>query len=112
MRRLVLLAFACLLVVSCSVVYVKAPAGKNVTLLANEPTSIKIPMRNWYLLWGLIPLTDNNTATMIGQANIGQVRVKTYYTPLDFILNIPLSAITLHCNTVLLEGNPPPLEQK
>lgn len=112
MKRLALILFSGLLLVSCSVVYVKAPAGKNVTLLANEPTTIKIPMRNWYLLWGLIPLTNNNnTATMIGQANIGQVRVKTYYTPLDFILNIPLSAISLHCNTVLLEGNPPPPEK-
>jgi len=111
MRKAVLLASACLLFVSCSVVYVKAPAGKTVTLLANEPTSIKIPMRNWYLLWGLIPLTDNGTSTMIGQVNMGQVRVKTYYTALDFILNIPLAALTLHTNTVLLEGNPPPVEQ-
>jgi hypothetical protein len=111
MTKLVLAAFACLMLISCSVVYVKAPQGKTVTLMSNEPTSIKIPMRNWYLLWGLIPLTTNNTAAMIGQANIGQVRVKTYYTPLDFILNIPLAVISLHCNTVLLEGNPPPVEQ-
>jgi hypothetical protein len=106
MTRLVLVAFACLLLVNCATVFVNAPPGRNITLLSNEPTSVKITMRNWYVLWGLIPLTNNNTASMIGQVNLSGVRVRTFYRPLDFIENIFLSVISLHTNTVVIEGQP------
>jgi|WetSurMetagenome_2_1015567.scaffolds.fasta_scaffold24648_4 hypothetical protein len=104
MPRLMLIALACLLLTNCAAVIVNAPPGKTVTLLSDEPTQVHIAMKNWYLLWGLIPLTPNSTATMIGQANIASVRVKSYYRPIDCLENILLGVLTLHTNTVLLEG--------
>ena len=114
MRRLILLAFAGLMLVSCSAVYVKAPQGKNVTLLANEPTTIKMEFRQVSWFWGLIPLANQpfNTTNWIKQTNLGQLRVKTYYKWYEFLWNIPgFFVLGLHTNTVLLEGNPPPVEQ-
>jgi hypothetical protein len=106
MTRLTLVALTGLLLVNCATVIVNAPRGKTVTLLSDEPTSVKITIRNWYLLWGLIPLTNNSTASMIGQVNLSGVRVRTYYRPLDFIENILLSVFTLHTNIVVIEGRP------
>ncbi len=113
MRRCALLAFACLLLVSCSILYVKAPAGKTVTLMSNEPATVKITLRQWSVLWGLIPLNNVNTAAWCNMANLGQVRVKAYYTWYEYLWNIPLIAVLgLHSNSVLMEGNPPPLQKK
>ncbi|HTW92255.1 MAG TPA: hypothetical protein VMH22_11155 [bacterium] len=113
MYRLALFALACLLLVNCSVVYVKAPPGKTVTLMSNEPATVKITLRQWSFLWGLIPLNSVNTAAWVSMANLGQLRVKSYYTWYEWLWNIPLFAVVgLHSNTVLLEGNPPPPEQK
>ncbi len=111
MRKAVLLASACLLLASCSILYVRAPSGKTVTLLGNEPATVKITLRQWSLLWGLIPLNSVNTAAWCNMANLGQLRVKAYYTWYEFLWNIPLFVVFgLHSNSVLLEGNPPAAE--
>jgi len=114
MRRLILLAFAGLMLVSCSAVYVKAPQGKNVTLLANEPAIVKMEFRQVSWFWGLIPLANQpfNTATWCKSVNLGQLRVKTYYKWYEFLWNIPgFFLLGLHSNTVLVEGNPAPPEK-
>jgi hypothetical protein len=106
MTKLVLVALACLLLVNCATVLVNAPRGKTVTLLSNEPATLKVTLRNWYLLWGLIPLTNNNTATMIGRCNLENVRVKVYYTPLQRLANLIMVLGLVETNTVLIEGIP------
>ena len=113
MRRCALAALACLVLVSCSAVYVKAPPGRTVTLMGNERATVRIPLRQWSLLWGLVPLHNVNTADWCAMVNLGQMRVKTYSTWYEFLWNIPFFfAAGLHSNTVLLEGNPPPLPKK
>ena len=113
MHRLVLLASACLLLVSCTTLYVKAPPGKEVSLLANEPTTVKMEFRQVSLLWGLLPISNQpfNTATWVKQVNLGEMRVRTYYKWYEFIWNFVTLGL-LRTDTVVLEGNPPPLEQK
>jgi hypothetical protein len=106
MARLMLIAFACLLLVNCATVLVNAPRGKTVTLLSNEPAPVKITLRNWYLLWGLIPLTHNNTASMIARTNLDVVRVKAYYTPLQRLANLIMILGLVETNTVVIEGIP------
>jgi hypothetical protein len=108
MRKFVLTACACLLLASCSVVYVKAPPDRTVTLMSNEPATVNITLRQWSLLWGLLPLNNVNTAAWINMVNLGQLRVKTYYTWYEYLWNIPaFFLLGLHSNTVLMEGNPP-----
>ncbi len=114
MRRLVLFASAFLLLVSCTTLYVKAPSGKTVTLLANEPTTVKMEFRQVSWLWGLMPIANQpiNTATWCKSVNLGQLRVKTYYKWYEFLWNIPGSVLLgFHSNTVLLEGNPRQVKQ-
>ncbi len=105
MSRAIIVGCIGLMLLNCGAVLVNAPRGQTVTLLADEPTIVKVTMRNWYVLWGLIPLTNNSTGEMIGRANLTGVRVRKYFGPLDFVLNIILSPLTLHTNTVVIEGN-------
>jgi hypothetical protein len=109
MKKLTLFASVCLLLVSCSTLYVKAPTSQTVTLMANQPASINIPLRQWSLLWGLIPLTNVNTETWVRQVNLGELRVKVYNPWYEYLWNIPaFFVLGLHSNTIVLEGNPPP----
>ena len=97
---------ACLLLINCATVLVNAPRGKTVALLSNDPATLKVTLRNWYLFWGLIPLTNNSTATMIGRCNLDDVRVKVYYTPLQRLANLVMALGLVETNTVLIEGIP------
>ena len=106
MTKAVLVAFACLLLINCAAVLVNAPRDEAVTLLSNQPTMVKVTLRNWYLLWGLIPLTNNNTATMIARTNLDNVRVKVYYTPLQRLANLIMVLGLVETNTVVIEGIP------
>jgi hypothetical protein len=114
MRKYVLILSACLLLVSCSTLYVKAAPGQTVTLLANEPATVRFELRQVSWFWGLVPISNNplNTATWARKINLSQMRVKSYYKWYEFLWNIPgFFLLGLHTNTVLIEGNPPALER-
>ncbi|MBM3331776.1 hypothetical protein FJY68_08000 [candidate division WOR-3 bacterium] len=114
MRKPVLLVSALLLLISCSTLYVKAPPGQTVTLLANEPATVRFELRQVSLFWGLVPISNGalNTATWARQVNLSQMRVKSYYKWYEFLWNLPgFFLLGLHTNTVLIEGNPPALER-
>lgn len=89
----------------CATVYMSAPPGSDVKLMAeNQAPSTVIVKRNWYLLWGLIPISDNGTADKIAQYNLDEVRVEAKYDVLDFVIDIFLGWTTLHTRTVRIEG--------
>ena len=54
--------------------------------------------RQWYILWGLVPLNKIDTHTMAGGAS--DYTIKTEYTPLDFLINIVTSLVTIESMTV------------
>lgn len=55
-------------------------------------------LRQWYLLWGLVPLNDVDTRDMAGDAK--NYEIKTEFTPLDFLISIPASTVTITSRTV------------
>jgi hypothetical protein len=55
----------------------------------------------FYVLWGLVPVTDNTTADMIKPKEV--VRVKTYLSFIDAIITGVLSIITVTVQTVDVE---------
>jgi len=105
------LVSAVLLFAGCTTLYVKAPSGSTVALMANEPTTVKMEFRQVTLLWGLLPISNVpfNTANWAKQVNLGELRVKTYYKWYEFIWNFVTLGL-VHTNSILLEGNPPELE--
>ncbi len=90
---------------SCATLYVNAPPGEDIKLMAeDEPMQTKIEKRHWYLLWGLVPISDNSVEPIIADYGLKGVRVETYYGVVDFIIDIFLGWTTLHTRTVQVEG--------
>ena len=54
--------------------------------------------RQWYILWGLVPINEVKSKEMAGGAT--NYTVKSQITPLDFLINIFTSWITVYSQTV------------
>lgn len=54
--------------------------------------------RQWYILWGLVPLNEVNTNAMAGDATDYEIRTET--APLDVIMNIFTMYVTVNSRTV------------
>ncbi len=54
--------------------------------------------RQWYVLWGLVPLNDIDTNDMAGDA--ANYEIKTEVTPLDILISIPASWVSVSSRTV------------
>jgi hypothetical protein len=54
--------------------------------------------RQWYILWGLVPLNTVDTNAMIGGAS--DYEIKTSTAPLDILIGIPAGYITVKSRTV------------
>ena len=61
-------------------------------------TGVTQTERQWYALWGLVPINSVDSKTMAGGAS--NYTVKTEYTPLDFVINIFTSIVTIESMTV------------
>lgn len=57
-----------------------------------------IQARQWYILWGLIPLNDPAIDQMIGECENYQIR--TAQEPVDVVMNIFTSYITVNSRTI------------
>ncbi len=57
-----------------------------------------IESRQWYVLWGLIPINEVDTAAMAGGAT--DYEIMTQANLIDVIINTVLSEVSIHCRTV------------
>ena len=57
-----------------------------------------IESRQWYVLWGIVPINDVDTQAMAGEAT--DYEIMTEVNLLDAIINTVLSEISIHCRTV------------
>jgi len=54
--------------------------------------------RQWYVLWGLVPINSVDTKAMSMGAK--DYEIKTQMTPLDFIINCFTGVVTVYSRTV------------
>jgi hypothetical protein len=54
--------------------------------------------RQWYVLWGLVPINDVDSSEMAAGAS--DYTIETEITPLDFVINIFTSIVTVYSRTV------------
>ena len=54
--------------------------------------------RQWYILWGLVPINNVDTNTMAAQTT--DYEITTSMTPVDFIINAVVGSVTVNCRTV------------
>jgi hypothetical protein len=68
-----------------------APSTEEGTKIAHK--------RCWYALWGLVPIGDNSTDSLIPES-AKKVRMETKYTVPDFLINIFTIILTIETFTV------------
>ncbi len=56
--------------------------------------------RQWYVLFGLVPLNEVDTNAMAGGAT--DYHIMTQHTPLDIVINLFTGAISVHSRTVVV----------
>ena len=54
--------------------------------------------RQWYILWGLVPINNVDTNTMAAQTTDYEITTST--TPVDFIISAVVGSVTVNCRTV------------
>jgi len=104
MKRLVSLILVVALVLTfagCYTVNIKAPEGKKIYLASKPVVSPDNSKKVFYILWGLVPITDNSTVDLLANYPDGsEVAVSTKYTFIDQIINMIAGLLTINCQTV------------
>ena len=108
MKKAVVLSLIVAFLSSCYQTKIAAPPGKTVVLATQyENLPLVHKEKNWYILFGLIPLNKGTTERVILKNNLTKVRVKTKFGFGDYMLTILLNVIiptTIATNTVIVEG--------
>src|SRR4030042_902434 len=74
--------------------------GGKAELAPSTEEGVKIAhKRCWYALWGLVPIGENSTDSLIPET-VKKVRVETKYTISDFLINIFTFILTIETFTV------------
>lgn len=76
------------MMINCAEIYIESPMKSDVRLMAEtEPGVYTTHMRCFYLFWGLIPISDNSTSTIIARYNLSQVKARTHYGLIDWLIS-------------------------
>lgn len=106
MKKVIGVVLVGAILLGCATVKINAPAGESVTLISEtETTTFKTTKRVWYVLWGLVPITNNSTDEMIKQYNLKKVRVTTQFDIVDYLIAFFLGGLTIQTKTVIIEGS-------
>lgn len=93
--------------IACYAVRYVAPPQKEVKLMSETDVGkVKLTKRVWYAVWGLVPITDNSTEDLISKYNLKNVKAKTYFSFLDYLISVFTSYFTIVTLTIEVEGEP------
>ena len=93
---LILLVVVTMCVVGCYTIKI----GGKAELAPNTEEGTKIAQKRcWYALWGLVPISDNSTDSLI-PGTVKKVRVETKYKVSDFLINIFTGLVTIETFSV------------
>ena len=88
-----------LLVVLAAVLLVLVGCAAHTHVVGNgAQTGVMEEQRQWYVLWGLVPINDVQTETMA--AGTTDYTIKTEQSALDVIINIFTGAVSVYSRTV------------
>jgi hypothetical protein len=89
MAAILLVAF-CLVMVGCYTIEHQIGKGSQ--------TGVSMEKKQWFILWGLVPLSDVNTNQMSGGAT--DYTIKTEQSVVDVVIGIFTSCVTVYPRTV------------
>ena len=107
MKRLsILLLSFTIFMVSCYPVKIAAPYGQKTTLATkSENLPFREKQKNWYILWGLVPISHNGPDRIIGENGLKKVRVETKMNFGDFLIAGILGGVSVVTTTTIIEGS-------
>jgi hypothetical protein len=107
-RLTFILLLAVLPLTGCFNTELIAPDNSTVKVMtSNAPAGYHKQYRNWYLLWGALPLYVTQPEELIAKNRLVEARVQTKDTVMDGILSYFSAQISLVPQTVVVEGNYP-----
>ena len=105
MKKILPFLVALMFTVSCATVKVEAPSGSSIKLAPEvSPYNYTAKKRIFYVLWGLVPITDNSTASMLQGKNVTEVKVKTYTDVVDILISAVLGNFSIVSRTVEVDA--------
>lgn len=107
MKKLLLAALIAtsVLAAGCYSVKVCAPSDSNVSLKAPaKNASFRQNQKNWFVLWGLVPLNERAVRKTIDDNNLTEVRTETKTTFIDWLISGVLGSVSVVANTTVIEG--------
>lgn len=106
MKRLIILGILVALFANCAEVFIEAPNKSSVKLLPESKTgTFSTEMKCLYLFWGLIPISDNSTSTLIAKYDLDNVKARTHFGIIDWLISWLTGGI-LTSWSVEIEGTP------
>lgn len=106
MKNSIILACLAILLSSCYSAHIVAPYNQDVALVDKlTPLPMKEQKRNWYALWGLVPISRAETDEMIRNNGFKRVRVETKINVVDYLLFLVLSPFSVVTSTTVVEGD-------
>ena len=99
MKKLVSLILLLAVIMSVAGCFTIRVGGKAELAPSIEEGTKIAHKRCWYALWGLVPISDNSTDSLIPES-AKKVRVETKYTVPDFLINIFTILVSIETFTV------------
>ncbi len=98
-KKLVSLILLLALTMSVAGCFTIRIGGKAELALSTEEGTKIAEKRCWYVLWGLVPISDNSTDSLI-PGTVKKVRVETKYNVSDFLINMFTGIVTIETFSV------------
>ncbi|MEN3046208.1 MAG: hypothetical protein ABDH49_04410 [Candidatus Hydrothermales bacterium] len=93
--------------VSCYNIKFVAPPQSDVKVMSEvDVGKVKVSKKVWFILYGLVPLTDNSTADLIAKYNLKNVKARCYMDAVDVVIGLILGYFTIGTFTIEVEGEP------
>jgi hypothetical protein len=106
MQRLLKLLCVTLLLTGCGTVHLNAPADQSIKLLdRNASTSVHLERTVWFKWWGGEAIDPPDTATIIKENQLKEVRLYMTNTLMDGLCNVFPGMIGFPRRTLIVEGN-------
>lgn len=68
------------------------------TVGSGAQNGVEVEKRQWYVLWGLVPINNVNSKEMAGDAT--NYTIETQHTFLDYVISAFTSAVSIQTKTV------------
>ncbi len=106
-----MVALTATLLVGCGDIYLDAPRGADIRLLAEKsPAKVRVEQVVWFKYWGYKPFSEAEThaATIIQDRHLTTARIYMVNTFTDGIISTFTGPVGFPRRTLVVEGNPAP----